>query len=115
MCRRGALPKRPWRICAKIRTYDLALLDVMLPGAGWLCLLPRRCAEFGWRGPIIMLTGRSSAAYKIAGLDCGADDYVTKPFDPAELLARVQAQLRRTREYDAPVANTRSRSFSGRV
>jgi DNA-binding response OmpR family regulator len=87
--------------------YDLILLDVMLPGAnGFDCC--RQIRELGWRGPIIMLTGRSSAAYKIAGLECGADDYVTKPFDPAELLARVQAQLRRTREYDAPLAQAQA-------
>jgi DNA-binding response OmpR family regulator len=86
-------------------SYDLALLDVMLPGAnGFDCC--RQMRESGWRGPIIMLTGRSGAAYKIAGLECGADDYVTKPFDPAELLARVQAQLRRKREYDAPLEHT---------
>jgi DNA-binding response OmpR family regulator len=81
-------------------TYDLALLDVMLPGEdGFACC--RQMRALGWRGPIIMLTGRSSAAYKVTGLQAGADDYITKPFDPAELLARVQAQLRRTREYDA--------------
>jgi DNA-binding response OmpR family regulator len=81
-------------------TYDLALLDVMLPGEdGFACC--RQMRALGWRGPIIMLTGRGSAAYKVIGLQAGADDYVTKPFDPAELLARVRAQLRRTREYDA--------------
>ncbi len=82
-------------------SYDLALLDVMLPGQdGFACCRHMRAA--GWRGPVIMLTGRSSAAYKVAGLDAGADDYVTKPFDPDELLARIAAHLRRTREYDAP-------------
>ena len=82
-------------------SYDLALLDVMLPGAdGFTCC--RQMRAMGWRGPVIMLTGRSSAAYRVMGLEAGADDYVAKPFDPAELLARVQAQLRRTREYDAP-------------
>jgi two-component system response regulator MtrA len=81
-------------------TYDLALLDIMLPGRdGFAC-----CREFrslGWRGPVIILTGRSSAAYKVAGLQAGADDYVTKPFDPEELLARIQAHLRRRRDYDS--------------
>lgn len=82
-------------------SYDLALLDVMLPGQdGFACCRQMRAS--GWRGPVIMLTGRSSAAYKVMGLEAGADDYVTKPFDPAELLARVQAQLRRMRVYDAP-------------
>ena len=49
-----------------------------------------------------MLTGRSSATDKINGLHAGADDYITKPFDPNELLARVQAHLRRSREYAVP-------------
>ena len=49
-----------------------------------------------------MLTGRSSGADKIAGLSAGADDYVTKPFAPGELLARIAAHLRRSREYAVP-------------
>ncbi len=49
-----------------------------------------------------MLTGRSGGADKIAGLAAGADDYITKPFSPGELLARIQAHLRRSREYAAP-------------
>ena len=81
--------------------YDLALMDVTLPGEdGFACCRALRAQ--GWRRPIIMLTGRGSAPYRVMGLDAGADDYVVKPFDPAELLARIQAQLRRTREYDAP-------------
>ncbi len=82
-------------------SYDLALLDVMLPGAdGFACC--RQLRAQGWRHPVIMLTGRGAAAYKVAGLEAGADDYVTKPFDPAELLARIQAQLRRARDYTLP-------------
>ncbi len=81
--------------------YDLALLDVMLPGMdGFACCRALRAQ--GWRVPIIMLTGRSAAAYRVSGLDAGADDYVAKPFDPAELLARIRAQLRRALSYDAP-------------
>lgn len=81
--------------------YDLALLDVMLPGMdGFACCRALRTME--WRAPIIMLTGRSAAAYRVSGLDAGADDYVAKPFDPAELLARIRAQLRRVLKYDAP-------------
>lgn len=82
-------------------TYDLALLDVMLPGQdGFACC--RRMRDQGWRGSIIMLTGRDGSPYKVTGLSAGADDYIVKPFEPNELLARITAQLRRTREYDAP-------------
>ena len=77
------------------------LLDVALPGMdGFACC--RALREQNWRGPVVMLTGRSGAPDKISGLGAGADDYVTKPFDPAELLARVGAHLRRVREYAAP-------------
>lgn len=79
--------------------FDLALLDVMLPGMdGFACCRALRAS--GWRAPIVMLTGRSAAAYRVSGLDAGADDYLAKPFDPAELLARIRAQLRRTLDYD---------------
>ena len=82
-------------------TYDLVLLDVALPGMdGFACC--RALRQGGWRKPVLMLTGRSSPSDKINGLHAGADDYVTKPFDPSELLARVQAHLRRSREYAVP-------------
>jgi two-component system phosphate regulon response regulator PhoB len=75
---------------------DLVLLDWMLPGESGLALARR------WRGqprtrelPIIMLTARVEEADKVAGLDVGADDYLTKPFSPKELMARVRAVLRR--------------------
>lgn len=80
-------------------SFDLALLDVALPGRdGFYCC--RRLREMGWRKPVIMLTGRGHSQDKVSGLECGADDYVTKPFDPAELLARVRAHLRRSRDYN---------------
>lgn len=88
-------------------SYDLALLDVALPGMdGFACC--RTLREQGWRGPILMLTGRSGGADKIAGLTAGADDYITKPFHPGELLARIQAHLRRSREYAAPEEDARA-------
>ena len=75
---------------------DLVMLDWMLPGQSGVALARR------WRGdprtrelPIIMLTARSEEADKIAGLDAGADDYLTKPFSVNELLARIRAVLRR--------------------
>ena len=75
---------------------DLVLLDWMLPGASGLTLAKR------WRGaqrtkdlPVIMLTARAEETDKVAGLDAGADDYLTKPFSTQELMARVRAVLRR--------------------
>ncbi len=80
---------------ARAAAPDLILLDVMLPGrSGFeLCGVLRQ----GGRTPIIMLTARSQKADKVRGLDLGADDYVTKPFHVEELLARIQAVLRRMR------------------
>ncbi len=73
---------------------DLVILDLMLPGIdGWeVCKQVRARSEV----PIIMLTARDDAIDKIVGLELGADDYLTKPFNPRELVARVKAILRRT-------------------
>ena len=76
---------------------DLALLDITLPGQDGLTLCRQIRGE--WHFPVIMLTGRGSTVDKIVGLESGADDYVTKPVEPGELLARVRAQLRRSRDY----------------
>jgi len=79
---------------AEERTWDLILLDLMLPGKDGLevCRELRR-ARVGT--PIIMLTARTQESDKILGLELGADDYVTKPFSPRELRARIKAMLRR--------------------
>lgn len=75
---------------------DLVLLDWMLPGASGIQYARRlRADERTAAIPIIMLTARSEEGDKIEGLDSGADDYVTKPFSPKELLARIKAVLRR--------------------
>ncbi len=75
---------------------DLVLLDWMLPGQSGLALARQWRADPRTRGlPIIMLTARSQEADKIAGLDVGADDYLTKPFSTQELMARIRAVLRR--------------------
>ncbi len=75
---------------------DLVVLDWMLPGQPGVQLARRWRAEARTRDlPIIMLTARSDENDKIAGLDSGADDYLTKPFSPKELLARIRAVLRR--------------------
>lgn len=77
--------------------YDLLILDWELPDGSGAAL----CRELRNRGllvPVIMLTGRTDLADKVAGLDCGADDYVTKPCDAEELSARMRALLRRSTE-----------------
>jgi len=76
---------------------DLILLDVMLPGRnGYDCCRALRAA--GMRVPVLILTAKGREADKLTGFDCGADDYVTKPFGIRELAARVRALLRRARE-----------------
>ncbi len=75
---------------------DLILLDWMLPGIGGIELARRWRADPRTRDvPIIMLTARTEERDKIAGLESGADDYITKPFSPRELMARIRAVLRR--------------------
>ena len=75
-------------------TPDLVILDLMLPGTDGLELCRRIRADSAL--PVIMLTARGEEADRIVGLELGADDYVTKPFSPRELVARVRTVLRRT-------------------
>jgi len=77
--------------------FDLILLEVMLPGKDGFTVC-REIRRAGLRTPIIMLTARGQEADKVTGLGLGADDYVTKPFSPRELMARIQAVLRRASE-----------------
>ena len=74
--------------------FDLIVLDILLPGRNGLDLC-RDIRVVGLRTPILMLTARTEISDKVVGLKLGADDYLTKPFDMAELLARVEALLRR--------------------
>ncbi|WP_296764717.1 response regulator [Sediminimonas sp.] len=74
--------------------FDLLVLDVMMPGESGLSVCQRLSAE--GRIPIIMLTALGQETDRIVGLEIGADDYLTKPFNPRELLARIKAVLRRT-------------------
>jgi two-component system alkaline phosphatase synthesis response regulator PhoP len=74
---------------------DLLLLDLNLPGVDGF-EVTRRIRQNGGAMPILMLTARDDAVDKVVGLELGADDYVTKPFDPRELVARVRAVLRRS-------------------
>ncbi len=79
------------------REFDLAILDIMLPDIDGFELL--RTIRAGHTYPVIMLTARDAQQDKIDGLALGADDYVSKPFKPLELMARVKAQLRRYTSY----------------
>lgn len=88
--------------------YDVILLDVMLPKLDGFAVL-RRLREAGDATPVLMLTARSEVSDKVQGLDCGADYYLTKPFDPKELLACVRALTRRQPE----LRNTDVLEFGG--
>ena len=78
-------------------SWDLIILDLMLPRKDGFEVC-RELRQAGFKTPIIMLTAKTHEAEKILGLELGADDYVTKPFSPRELRARIQAVLRRTAE-----------------
>src|SRR5262249_59833260 len=86
---------------AEINPYDLIILDVMIPGVDGLEVC-RTLRKSGLRTPILMLTARDAVDDRIKGLDQGADDYLTKPFEFGELLARLRALLRRTGELRPP-------------
>jgi len=93
---------------------DLLVLDWRLPGEDGLAIARRLRAES--KLPIIMLTGRKDEADRVMGLELAADDYLTKPFSPRELLARIRALLRRTRERQTVadvVQGIRAYRFSG--
>ena len=94
---RGALD------CAAAEELDLAILDLMLPDTDGFAICRKIRETRGF--PIIMLTARDGEVDKITGLTIGADDYVTKPFRPLELVARVKAQLRRAKRYGAVSAD----------
>jgi DNA-binding response OmpR family regulator len=85
---------------AEINTYDLIVLDVMIPGRDGFAVC-RELRKTGQRVPILMLTARDAVADRVTGLDAGADDYLTKPFEFRELLARLRALSRRTGEVRA--------------
>src|SRR5262245_25134198 len=79
---------------AESTEYDAIILDLMLPGIDGFEVC-RRIREAGVWSPVLMLTARDSVRDRVAGLDSGADDYLTKPFSYAELLARLRALMRR--------------------
>jgi two-component system copper resistance phosphate regulon response regulator CusR len=103
---------------SSINRYDLVILDVMLPGMSGFEVC-RTMRQDGKSEPILMLTARDSVDDRVVGLDCGADDYLTKPFEFKELLARLRALSRRAREVRPPtlrvsdlVLNTSDHSVS---
>ena len=98
-----------WQALEK-KIPDLVLLDIMLPEEDGLSILKKlRASSVTKHLPIMMLTAKSSEYDKVVGFDCGADDYVTKPFGMMELIARIKALLRRTpKESDEVVYNVGS-------
>ena len=86
--------------CIESTELDLAVLDVMLPDLNGFTLCQKIRERYTY--PIIMLTAKDGETDQITGLTLGADDYVTKPFRPLELVARVKAQLRRYKRYNLP-------------
>lgn len=84
--------------------FDLLVVDVMMPGITGLELLP--IVRSRWNIPVIMLTGRGEDIDRILGLEMGADDYLAKPCNPRELLARIKAVLRRSGEVKTEVASS---------
>ena len=95
----------------KASAPDLLIVDIMMPGEDGLsfCRHVRETADL----PVIFLTAMGDETDRIVGLEIGADDYVTKPFNPRELLARVKAVLRRAQSM--PVGTARRRAASGRI
>jgi two-component system phosphate regulon response regulator OmpR len=85
--------------------YDLMVLDLMMPGEDGLSIC-RRLRGLDEKMPIIMLTAKGDDVDRIVGLEVGADDYLPKPFNPRELVARIQAVLRRAPERQPPGAPT---------
>lgn len=100
--------------CIEGTHLDMALLDVMLPDTDGFAIL-RKIREKGLRFPVIMLTARVEDRDKIIGLSMGADDYITKPFNPLEMVSRVKAQLRRYTFYDNQQKNDNVFDYAGLV
>ena len=101
--------------CIENEKIDLAILDVMLPDESGFTICQRIREKHNF--PVIMLTAKSEEIDKITGLTLGADDYITKPFQPLEMIARVKAQLRRFTKYNTaePAVDENTIVFSGLV
>ncbi len=98
--------------CIETERIDLAVLDVMLPDMDGLQICQRIRERFNF--PVIMLTAKDQEIDKITGLTLGADDYITKPFKPLELVARIKAQLRRFTTYNTAETTHRERVLTAR-
>lgn len=94
--------------CIESTELDLAILDIMLPEVNGFALCQKIRERHTY--PIIMLTAKDAETDKITGLTLGADDYVTKPFRPLELVARVKAQLRRYKRYNPAQASSQEQA-----
>lgn len=101
--------------CIENEKLDLAILDVMLPDITGFSICQRIREKYNF--PVIMLTAKDEEIDKITGLTLGADDYITKPFRPLEMVARVKAQLRRFTKYNPaePLQEEDTIVFSGLV
>lgn len=99
------------RSCLNSDSPDLVLLDIMMPGEDGLSLC-RHLVE-SRKLPVILLTAKGEAMDRIVGLEIGADDYVTKPFEPRELVARIRSVLRRTERPVAAPAEDHAYCFEG--
>ncbi|NSD81355.1 VanR-ABDEGLN family response regulator transcription factor [Faecalicatena fissicatena] len=95
--------------CIEQEELDLAILDIMLPDISGFSICQKIREKHTY--PIIMLTAKDEETDKITGLTLGADDYVTKPFRPLELIARVKAQLRRYKKYSPSPIEERKTNF----
>lgn len=92
--------------CIEQEEIDLAILDIMLPDMNGFSICQKIREKHTY--PIIMLTAKDKETDKITGLTLGADDYVTKPFRPLEVVARVKAQLRRYKKYSPVLLQKKS-------
>ena len=99
------------RVCLRSLDIDLVLLDLGLPDGDGLALL--RDFQAFWSGPVIVVSGRGESIERVVGLELGADDYVSKPFDLRELLARVRSVQRRAQSHPTSAGATRSLDFDG--
>jgi DNA-binding response OmpR family regulator len=92
-------------------TYNLIVLDIMLPKLDGLSLC-QRLRRHGYMTPVLMLTAKDASSDRIIGLDAGADDYVIKPFELLELLARIRALIRRGDTIQTPLLETNGLSLN---
>jgi two-component system, OmpR family, response regulator len=99
------------RAYLRSQDIDLVLLDLGLPDGDGLSLL--RDFQTFWMGPVIVVSGRGESIERVVGLELGADDYVSKPFDLRELLARVRSVLRRAQSHPTPAGAMPSLDFDG--